>query len=223
MQQLLIKVEDGAPVGAAITSDNLRLLLPHLPQRYLLAADLEGTGYAGLMQTPPPANDNPLLRVIEETPTEQNSDGEWLQRWEIVERDDLTEDERDSLAAQYLATRKARLRAQVNAERDRREAGAFSYQGKQLDGDERSVKRILTSVQAAQLALAADQPFAVDWVCADNSILPLDAQGMIGMPAAMAAHGYALHQHGREIKAQIDAAGDLDALAEIDPSAGWPG
>lgn len=222
MQQLLIKVEDGAPVGAAITADNLRLLLPHLPQRYLLAADLEGTGFAGFMPTPPPDNDNPLLRVIEAPPTEQNSDGEWLQRWETVERDDLTEDERDSLAAQYLATRKARLRAQVNAERDRRETGAFPYQGKLLDGDEHSVKRILTSVQAAQLALAAGQPFAIDWVCADNSILPLDAEGMIGMPAAMAAHGYALHQYGRTLKAQIDAAADMAELDTIDPATGWP-
>lgn len=221
--QYLVKIENSMPSGAPVMADNVRLLFPGLPERYLFAADLEGTGFAGFMPTRPPANDNPLLRVIEALPTEQNSDGEWLQRWEIVERDDLTEDERVSLAAQYLATRKARLRAQVNAERDRREAGAFSYQGKQLDGDERSVKRILTSVQAAQLAVASGQPFEIDWVCADNSILSLDAQGMIGLPAAMAAHGYALHQHGREIKAQIDAAGDLDALAEIDPSAGWPG
>lgn len=220
--QLLIKTEEGAPVGTPVMADNVRLLHPLLPDRYLLATDLEDTGYAGFVPTPPPDNDNPLLRVIEGPPTEQNGDGEWLQRWEVVPRDDLLDDERASLVAQYLATRKASLRAQVNTERDRRESGAFPYLGKPLDGDERSVKRILTAVQAAQLALAAGQPFAIDWACADNSILPLDAQGMIGMPAAMAAHGYALHQYGRTLKAQIDAAGDLDALAGIDPLAGWP-
>lgn len=220
--QLLIKIVDGVPVGTPITADNARLLFPHLPNRYLLAADLDGTGYAGFMQTTPPANDNPQLQVIETLPAEQNSDGEWMQGWEIVERDDLAEHERTSLAAQYLATRKARLRAQVNAERDRREMGTFPYLGRQLDGDERSVKRILTAVQAAQLALAAEHPFEIDWVCADNSILPLDAEGMIGMPTAMAAHGYALHQRGRQLKDMIDAAADMAELDTIDPATGWP-
>lgn len=220
--QLVIKTEEDTTLGSPISTDNLRLLFPHLPDRYLLAADLEGTGYTGFTPIALPANDNPVLQVVEVPPTEQNSDGEWLQRWVVVPRDDLSDDEHAELTAQYLASRKARARDQVNAERDRRETGAFPYQGKLLDGDERSVKRILTSVQAAQLALAAGEPFDIDWVCADNSILQLDAQGMIGVPAAMAAHGYALHMHGREIKAQIDAASDLDALEEIDPSAGWP-
>lgn len=221
--QLLIKIEDGAPVGAPLMVDNLRLLLSHLPRRYLLAQDLEGTGFAGFMPTQPQANDNPLLRVIEETPTEQNSDGEWLQRWAIVEREDLSEEERSALAAQHLEGLRSRRRSAVNAERDRREAGAFPYQGRLLDGDERSVKRILTAVQAAQAAQAAGQPFEIDWMCADNSTLALDAAGMIAMPAAMAAHGYALHLHGRALKEAIDAAADLAALEAIDPAAGWPG
>lgn len=121
-----------------------------------------------------------------------------------------------------LRAAKDELRARINAERDRREALPFPYLGKLFDSDERSIKRILTAVQAAQAALSANTPFEIEWMCADNTTITLDAQQMIGVPAAMAQHGYGLHQHGRALKAQVEAAESLEALASIDPMAGWP-
>lgn len=122
-----------------------------------------------------------------------------------------------------LCAAKDELRKHINAERDRRETLPFPYLGKLFDSDERSVKRILAAAQAAQAALSANAPFEIEWVCADNTTITLDAQQMVGMPAAMAQHGYALHQHGRALKAQVEAADSLEALASIDPMAGWPG
>lgn len=122
-----------------------------------------------------------------------------------------------------LTERSARQLSAITAERDRREAGAFQYRGRAIDCDPRAVQRITTAAMAAQAALAAGKPFALDWTCADNSVLPLDAAGVIGMPLALAAHADALHQHARMLKQQVMVADDEAALSAIDIYHGWPG
>lgn len=121
-----------------------------------------------------------------------------------------------------LATARAEVRAAINAERDRREAGGFAYAGRVIDSDPRSAQRISLAVQAAQAALAVGAPFAVDWTCADNSTLTLDAAGVIGMPVALAQHAQALHAAAKALK--LWAAGaEHAALAAFDATgAGWP-
>jgi hypothetical protein len=66
------------------------------------------------------------------------------------------------------------------------------------------------------------QPFSLDWACHDNSILPLDANGMMGMPVALALHANALHQHSRELKTAIEAASTIAELEALDIETGWP-
>lgn len=121
-----------------------------------------------------------------------------------------------------LDAAKKEMRRRINAERDLQEAKPFSYLGKRFDADERSVTRIMGAVQAAQAALAAGAPFSVDWVCADNTVVTLDAQQTIALPAALSQRVYAVHMHGRALKAQVEAAASLDDLAAIDITAGWP-
>ena len=75
---------------------------------------------------------------------------------------------------------------------------------------------------AAQAALATGQAFSLDWTCADNSLLQLDAAGVIGMPLALAAFADELHQHARMLKQKVAAAVDEVALAAIDIHADWP-
>ncbi|WP_152966587.1 DUF4376 domain-containing protein, partial [Gulbenkiania mobilis] len=84
--------------------------------------------------------------------------------------------------AQLVATRRTELLAAINAERDRREEAGFSYRGKLLDSTSRSVQRITAAALAAQAAVATGTPFSLEWTCADNSTLTLDAAGVIGMP-----------------------------------------
>lgn len=121
-----------------------------------------------------------------------------------------------------LDAAKKEMRRRINAERDLQEVMPFIYLGKRFDADERSVSRIMGAVQAAQAALAAGAPFSVDWVCADNTIVTLDAQQMIAIPAALAQRIYAIHLHARTLKAEVEAATSLDDLAAIDVTAGWP-
>ena len=122
-----------------------------------------------------------------------------------------------------LPDRRRQRLAAINAERDQREEAGFPYRGKLLDSTPRSVQRITAAALAAQASLAAGQPYSVEWICADNSPLPLDAAGVIGMPVALALHAAALHDHARSMKAAVDAADSEAALAAIDIQAGWPG
>lgn len=122
-----------------------------------------------------------------------------------------------------LAAEKAAKLSAINAERDRREELGFPCRGKWLDSTPRSVQRITAAALAAQAVLATGQPYSVDWTCADNSTLILDAAGVIGIPVALAQHAAALHDHARSLKAAVEAADSEAALAAIDIQAGWPG
>lgn len=122
-----------------------------------------------------------------------------------------------------LAERRVSAAASINTERDRREELGFPYRGKWLDSTPRSVQRITAAALAAQAVLATGQPYSVDWTCADNSTLILDAAGVIGIPVALAQHAAALHDHARSLKAAVYAADSEAALAAIDIQAGWPG
>ncbi|WP_160795853.1 DUF4376 domain-containing protein [Craterilacuibacter sinensis] len=121
-----------------------------------------------------------------------------------------------------LAAIKASLSAAITAERDRREAIGFPYHGRVLDSNPLSVQRITAAALGAQAAVATGQVFTVDWTCADNSVLTLDAPAVIGMPLALAQHAAALHAHARTLKAAVDAATYKTALAAIDIQSGWP-
>lgn len=114
------------------------------------------------------------------------------------------------------------LKVDITLERDRREATVFRYRGKAIDCDPRAVQRITAAALAAQAALATGQPFSLDWTCADNSVLTLDAAGVAGMPLALAAYADALHRHARGLKQAVLAAEDVAALAAIDIQTGWP-
>jgi hypothetical protein len=116
---------------------------------------------------------------------------------------------------------KAEKHMQVNAERDRREASGFSYLGKVFDSDPRSVLRINTAAQAAQAAIAAAQPFTIDWTCADDTTVQLDAEQLLVLPASLAARANLLHTYARSLKISLNEATEAE-LSEIDPLAGWP-
>jgi hypothetical protein len=122
-----------------------------------------------------------------------------------------------------LDTARAEVRAAINAERDRREATSFPYLGRNIDSDPRSVQRINTTAQAAQAALAVGQAFAVEWTCADNSTLTLDAAGAIGMPVALAINAQVIHLAARAMKDWADTASmaELEAF-DATTAAGWP-
>lgn len=168
------------------------------PPRWLALADAEERARLGVIEVESPPS-----------PRHQWRDGAWR-----IDAADM---------AANLQDQRAVMLAAINRERDQREEAGFPYRGQLLDSTPRSVQRLTAAALAAQTALAMGQPFAVDWTCADNSTLPLDAAGVIGMPVALAQHAAALHGHARNLKAAVEAAMDAIALAEIDLQAGWPG
>lgn len=169
--------------------------------------------YAVYFQSPRPVYE-PITQWVREVQPTQTGD-QWFQAFEVVNFE-------AEQAQANLESARASKRQAVNAERDRRETAGFPYMGKTLDSDSVSVQRITVVSQAAMAAASAGAPFSIEWTCADDSTLTLDAAGMIGMPAALATYGSALHQHARSLKAQIEAATNSQELAAIDVSAGWP-
>lgn len=126
---------------------------------------------------------------------------------------------RDRTGDEILAAIRAEIREQINAERNRREQAGFQFAGKWIDSDAVSVQRITVATNTAQMALAAGVPYEMQWACADNALVTLDAMGMLGMMQALGTHGLALHMHARALKSMVDVSADPES---IDILAGWP-
>jgi hypothetical protein len=133
--------------------------------------------------------------------------------------DSLDGSSRLATTEELLTAKRAQIIEQINAERDRREQSTFPFAGKLIDSDPVSVQRITVASSTAQMALAAGVPFSLDWSCADNSLLTLDAMGVLGMMQALGTHGLALHMYGRGLKAAVEASEDPES---IDILTGWP-
>lgn len=133
--------------------------------------------------------------------------------------DDALQTIRAPNAQETLDNRRVAVIEQINAERNRREQTGFPYLGKQIDSDPVSVQRITVATNTAQMALAAGVPYEVQWACADNSILTLDAMGVLGMMQALGSYGLALHMYSRGLKAAVLASEDPES---IDIQTGWP-
>lgn len=114
-----------------------------------------------------------------------------------------------------LEQAKADAIAQINSRRDTLEAAGFEYLGKVFDSDARSVQRISVAVLAAQAAIAAQAPFSIDWTVQDNSVVTLDAEAMVGMPAVLAAYALGLHEHAKGQKVLIEAAGTIEEVEGV--------
>lgn len=121
--------------------------------------------------------------------------------------------------SEIIAAKRLKRVSEINAERDRREQGTFPYMSKQVQCDPISVQRISVAAATAQMALAANVAYSVDWSCADNSILTLDALGVLGMMQALGTHGIAIHYYARTLKDQVAVSNDPES---IDILTGWP-
>lgn len=135
----------------------------------------------------------------------------------------ITDAEAADIQVPTIGQVKADLVTAITAERDRREAAGFAYLDCVLDSTPRSVQRITAAAFAAQAALSAGKSFELEWTCANNSALLLDAAGVVGMPVALAQRADALHQHARLLKQQVLAAENETTLMAIDIHNGWPG
>lgn len=107
----------------------------------------------------------------------------------------------------------AKLR--INIARNAAERSGFEAYGKTFDSDDDSIKRILSTSQAAAASKAAMVPLSVDWTCADNSTITLDADMLIALPLHMAMAGNAIHGRAKALKADIDAATTIEEIDAV--------
>lgn len=124
-----------------------------------------------------------------------------------------------AMDAELIAAKRAQIREQINAERNRREQTSFPFAGKQINSDPDSVQRITVAFNNARMALEAGVEYNLNWTCADDSELPLDAMGVCGMVQALGLYGVHLHYYGRALKAAVNAS---DTPETIDILTGWP-
>lgn len=113
--------------------------------------------------------------------------------------------------------------ALVHAERERRISAGHMIEGVgRFDTDAHSRENIMGAFSLALAAMATQQPFAIDWRLADDTMVSLDAAGMMGVGAAVAARKEACYVRSWQLKGQIEAAPTIEDLDSFDLSTGWP-
>ena len=91
-----------------------------------------------------------------------------------------------------------------------------------FDTDADSRANITGAVTGAIVAAGAGEPFAITWKLADNTFVPLDGPGMIGVGVAVLEFVSACHARAQVLALAIEAAVDVAELDGIDVEAGWP-
>lgn len=114
-----------------------------------------------------------------------------------------------------LAEVKAAMRAELIAQRNASITSGFAYLGKTIDSDRDSVMSITGAAVAALAAKAAGLPYSVDWTCADDSVLTLDADGVLGMAVTLAMFADAQHAKARPLKEAIKNAADVSTIEAV--------
>jgi len=112
----------------------------------------------------------------------------------------------------YLAVLKLAANTRINTARDQAERGGFPAFGKMFDSDSLSVQRINTAVQTANVV---GESFSIDWTCADNSSITLDAAQMQALPAFLAQYADTFHTKAKGLKATITAATTLEEIEAV--------
>lgn len=125
--------------------------------------------------------------------------------------------------AEAVEIARARAWAEVKLRRDACARGGCETPLGRADSDERSRVLIAGAVQMAQIAIAGGEPYSVDWVMADNQPVTHDAPAMIALGMAVGRHIADCWQRAQTLRAAIEAAETVEALAEIDIINGWPG
>lgn len=122
----------------------------------------------------------------------------------------------EALAANLVASAKARKLDEINAWRDSEERKGFIHAGHRWDSDEDATKRILS---AAPLCLQGIDPPTGYWTSADNVNVPMNAAEFVAMYVAMMSAGGAVHDRQRAMKTEVDALSDVAAIENY--TVGW--
>jgi hypothetical protein len=112
---------------------------------------------------------------------------------------------------------------EIDAYRDQLLAAGMLFAGKFLQLDERSQQHIIAKGTLAKFALAGQGVWPADfaWIMADNSLLPLSAQGMDDLASAADSQVTRWRFTARAHKDAALALTDIASLADYDFKTGW--
>lgn len=91
-----------------------------------------------------------------------------------------------------------------------------------VDSDDSSKIKITGLVSMAMLAKGAGAAFSEEFTMADNSVVTMDADMVIGLGVAVGQHISAVYARARALREDIDAATTQAELDAIDIETGWP-
>ena len=114
-----------------------------------------------------------------------------------------------------LADFKAAKWAEIKRHRDTAEFATFTYNGMEFDGDLDAQRRLTAYISISKSAIAAGQPFAAEFILANNQVVMLTAQNFLGIELAKVQAVAAAFAHATALREQIEAAttaAELDAM-----------
>jgi hypothetical protein len=117
-----------------------------------------------------------------------------------------------------LVQLKANRLAELANMRWQKETGGIVLNGASVATDEISQTKLIGAVVGAQM----DPEVTMKWKMKDGAFVTLDATTIVGVAMAVRAHIQACFDREAELKAEIEAASNPDAMAAIDIAEGWP-
>jgi hypothetical protein len=108
---------------------------------------------------------------------------------------------------------------EVTAERDRRIDDGLTFNNVRFQVRAADRENIMGAAQLAFMAKVAGQPFSIQWIAEDNSVVTLDADGVIAFATAAAQRKSAHIFAARALKDRIEAG---EVIADCADPSYWP-
>ncbi|HIB1682369.1 TPA: DUF4376 domain-containing protein [Salmonella enterica subsp. enterica serovar Muenchen] len=128
-----------------------------------------------------------------------------------------------TVTSEMLTAAKDKKHAEINAWRDAQENGNYPFElsGHRWDCSKASQNRL---APVTAVARQGTLPAGFFWTDADNEDIPMTADELISLEAAMqqnmVAVGWKIHERQRQMKEEVDKLTDYDAVRSY--TVGWP-
>lgn len=200
--------------GKIVTELELRSLINAMLPEVITASVAKGLGATPVLESPPPPiTSNQIASKTGNVIKDELGNIVW--EWKVTKLPAKT-------IADNLTNAKSSKTAYINQIRDQLEADGFSYMGKVIDSDPRSVLRINSASLAAMAALTVGEHMTISWTAKDNTSIDMDSNAIIEMPVALAVHADSLHKYAKSLKALVADATTVEDVIAIDVNQGWP-
>lgn len=103
----------------------------------------------------------------------------------------------------------------VNERRDYTIGNSVIFEGNIFDSDATSVRRVTGAAILAGHALAAGEPFEIDWITKDNSVVKLSAADVVALGKAFADQETMLVMKANGLKERIRACTSIEEVWSI--------